>query len=500
MRPSDVEADAASASPPADEPLYPLEGKFTSVKDREEILALPEIEREEILAERAHEVTRKKQDMQLKRALATTKALGSKAKRKAEEDHEDGARRTTRPKTNEKTGKSALDEYKRAREQKGQGPRRGDIDSSQPRRQDSRSPSRGSDRDAEGESEVEWAEPSHETRRDEPPPALRDFERTRIGRSNFSKVCFNPVFDATVKGCFCRVNVSVNKSTGQNEYRMAQIKGFTEGKPYYLEASNGKSFLVDRYAVMSQGSAEKPYPFLACSDSRITPEEFARYESTLTRENKKLPSLKFLHSKVQDIQNMLDHRWTDADIQKRLDTMATLEKKYAKPTRGELMKRKATAEERGDFDEVAKLDAQLAVTENAAKAAAQKPSPPKPKGVIDQDRMAIFNRNTREKNSENVRRAILAERKKQEEWVEAYKKKKREEAAAEQLKREEELFGGGGSSANGSAAASKKGSMPDVVVKKKRDTKGLPLGSLRGKATTDDDVLGDLDLGLEIDI
>ncbi|GAB7358859.1 hypothetical protein MBLNU230_g4082t1 [Neophaeotheca triangularis] len=496
MRASEIEVDAASPSPPADAPLYPLEGRFTSAKDREDILALPEIEREGILAERAHEVTRKKQDMQLKRALATTKALGSKAKRKAEEEHEDGSRRTTRPKT-EKSGKSALEDYKRAREQKGS---RREADTTYSRRQDSRSPSHASDRDAEGESEVEWPEPARESRRDEPPASLKEFERCKIGRSNFSKVCFNPLFNATAKGCFARVSVGWDKVKGQNEYRVAQIKGFTEGKPYQLETSNGKSFTLDTYAIMSQGSSEKPYQFLSCSDGRITPDELARFEAQLGKENKKLPSQNFVQSKIQDINKMLEHRWTDADIQKRLDTMATLEKKYAKPTRGELIKRKADAEERGDSDEISKLEAQLSALDNAAKTAHK--SPPKSKAIQEQERLAAFNRNTRKHNTETVRRAILEDKRKNEEWVANKIKERQAKEAAERARREEELFGGGGDE-NGTAEVKKatsRGATPNGEVKKKKDVKGLPLGSLRGKATTDDDVLGDMDLGLEIDI
>ena len=92
---------------------------------------------------------------------------------------------------------------------------------------DHRSPSAVSDRDADGESEVEWAEPSSDGRRDrdDPPADLKDFERCRVGRSNFAKVCYYPNVEQTMKGCFCRVSIGVNRDSGQNLYRMTQIKG-----------------------------------------------------------------------------------------------------------------------------------------------------------------------------------------------------------------------------------------------------------------------------------
>lgn len=214
----------APASPLDDDdrPLYPLEGKFLSSSDKAEIMAMPEIKREEILAERAQEVTKKQQDMQLKKALAAAQAAGNKAnKRKAAAaELEEGGRRTTRPRA-EKVP-TALDKYKAAREQKGAD--RGRPDAAQGRKGD-KSPSSASDRDADGESDVEYADGPSERRPDEPPASLREFELTRIGRSNFAKVNFYPRFETLVQGCFTRINIGVKRETGENEYRMAQIKG-----------------------------------------------------------------------------------------------------------------------------------------------------------------------------------------------------------------------------------------------------------------------------------
>ncbi|KAF2726261.1 hypothetical protein K431DRAFT_5064 [Polychaeton citri CBS 116435] len=230
---SDSEHDAL-ASPLDDEdddaPLYPVEGKFVSEQERDDILSRPEIEREQILAEREEAVQKRLQDLQLKQLLSRARKDGEKAQKKrtaaaAELGDEDGAR-SRRPKAEGK-GRSALDAYKQAREAKGadrtsrlEAPGRGS-------RRDERSPSSvGSDRDADAESEVEWAEPSSERRdRDEPPPALRDFELCRVGRSNFARVCFWPGFEDTIKGCFARVFLEQSRTTGQNVYRMAQIKG-----------------------------------------------------------------------------------------------------------------------------------------------------------------------------------------------------------------------------------------------------------------------------------
>lgn len=220
------ESDAdAPLSPDAEVNLYPLEGRYMNATDREEILAMPEIKREAILAERQEELMKKQQNLALRRALANAQGAANKYKRKAAAaELEDGGRRTTRPKA-EKTATTALDHYKKAREAKGN--ERTRAESGKGRRDDRRSQSPASERDAEGESEVEWAaEPSSDHRRGDYPPAeLRDFEHCRVGRSNFAKVCFYPGFEDAVKGCFARVSIGLNRETGQNQYRMTQIKG-----------------------------------------------------------------------------------------------------------------------------------------------------------------------------------------------------------------------------------------------------------------------------------
>ena len=223
MARSDSEADAPASPADDDAPLFPIEGKFLSSSDRAKVLAMPEIDREQLLAERANEVTRKQQDLQLKRALAATREKAKTHKRKATaaDLEDDGARKNSRPKV-EKTGKTALDAYRQAREERGAGKK--SIDAGR-RRRDSRSPSSASDRDADGESEVEYADTYNALKRDEPPAALADYERARVGRSNFAKVCFYPNFENTMKGCFARVSIGPDRHTGQNMYRMAQIKG-----------------------------------------------------------------------------------------------------------------------------------------------------------------------------------------------------------------------------------------------------------------------------------
>lgn len=486
-----------------DAPLYPIEGKFRSEFDRAEVMGMTEIRREEILAERAAEVERRVQDLQLKKILQQRKreqAGADKRKRKAaaaDLDDED-QRKSSRPKVK---ASGPLEAYKREREMKGQQRNREDD-----RRRD-RSPSRDdgdSDRDADGDSEVEWDEkPRAAASREEAPATLRDYERARIGRTNFAKVCFYPTFETSLKGCYTRVSIGVNRETGAPQYRMAQIKSFATGKPYQMEGLNGKPFVTDQYAVVAHGKAEKEWPFVACSDGSFTEIEFERYKTALSSDNLRLPSKKVLVAKLDDIHSLLEYQWTDEDIQRKINRTNALQAKFADYGREKIKKRREEAASRGDDTTVARCDAELASLSSGGSSKAQAAAnAAKQNGKLaQQERLAALNRANRKANSEDVRKAQLAEKRviqKAREEAAAKARREAEAAKAKLLSVPDDLFGDAsdisrtGTPANGTASAGNVTPLPDKMKK-------TTLGGFKKKAR-DEDIIADMDLGIDIDI
>lgn len=259
------DSDAAVDDLGEDSNPYPVEGKFTSWDDKSRIMGLSEVERESILAERAQEIERRNQDLNLRRLLELRRAKEEKKRKAGAADLDDHERKNSRPKT--KSTNAKLEAYVRQREEK--------RDQRNRRNHGRRSPSASSDRnrsdiDADGESDVEWDLRKDSPVKEEPPADLKDFERVRVGRSNFAKVCFYPHFGDSLIGCFARVSIGFDKSTGQSIYRMCQIKGFTDGSPYTMQGSNNKPVKTDLYVLVSHGKSEKEWPFIMCSDSRFT--------------------------------------------------------------------------------------------------------------------------------------------------------------------------------------------------------------------------------------
>jgi RNA polymerase-associated protein RTF1 len=246
---SESDSDSSPEDIDEDAPLFPIENKYKSEADKKEILTLPEIKREEILAERASQLEQEQQNRYLRqllkdRAREEGKALERKKRNARTADLEDESRRkSSRQKTTlggRKEGETseALQEYKRQREQRGvhnEQRKRDEDPKSKPKKKVKRPDDDGySDRDAEGESEIEWAsgkttaptiEVTRPDARGDPQPSLIDFERCKVGSGNFAEVCFYPKFEDVIVNCFARVCIGEDKQTRQNVYRLAQIKG-----------------------------------------------------------------------------------------------------------------------------------------------------------------------------------------------------------------------------------------------------------------------------------
>lgn len=227
MSESEEEGEAPGLPVEQEGPMYPLDGKFLSEKDKAEIMAMPELQRETVLADRAAEMQRRKEDLALRQLRENRLKVEAQAdaikKRKAPEidDTPRKANRTKMTKTNEK-----LENYKKAREQRTEQRKRNEDRKTGDRDSPAKNDAEESDKDADGEEDVEWDEPaSRAPAKNEAQPEMRDYERIRVGRTNFARVCFWPGFEDAIKGCFTRVCIGLDKATSQNTYRMCQIKG-----------------------------------------------------------------------------------------------------------------------------------------------------------------------------------------------------------------------------------------------------------------------------------
>jgi RNA polymerase-associated protein RTF1 len=179
------------------------------------------IEREMALAEAAEKENEKKKIAQLKQLFphATGQELSGLSATKRKLGQWDGLdktspRKSIRPRTKQDEALDELKSIREANKREEQLRKEGLLPLPVPTR---RSPT-------SSRYEDEYRPPS-------PPPDLpgsfQEFQRVRVSRSNFGKVCFYPGFAEAITGCFARVVFNQDPVTGENMYRMVRIAGMS---------------------------------------------------------------------------------------------------------------------------------------------------------------------------------------------------------------------------------------------------------------------------------
>lgn len=433
---SESDSEGGSPGPVEDGAIFPYEKYYHSAADKDEIMALPEIQREEIIADRAAQVERHLQDMALRRLLASREReearAAEKKKRKAgAADLEETQRKSTRQRMTiggRRAGEasSAIEAYKRQREEKGlrdEQRRREAAARAKERAERGASPQDDyEDADADGDSELEWDDPRSRRRsptppKDDPVAELVDIQRARIGRDNFAQVCFYPGFEKTITNCYTRICIGPGPN-GQNAYRLAKILGLSKGRPYALQGPNGRMFVTDQWVTAAHGKAERVWPFLECSNSPFTEEEWRRYRVVLANENINLPTKTAVNKKLADINKLINHHFTEAEITEKMRRQnGLLDMVNRTAERKEIEERRRQARAQGDFEAVQACEDELKALVPMKLACNTSLNPHRtdplatnsPNKKKEQDLLAEINRRNQQINAENIRKAQLAE-------------------------------------------------------------------------------------------
>ncbi|KAF5134065.1 RNA polymerase-associated protein [Metarhizium anisopliae] len=517
MDESDSDAEPAPRVGGTDEDdKYPVDGKFTSEAERAEIMAMREVDRERILAERMDEVERQRQRRRLRQMIEETERRNVKKKRSADTaELEDGQRKTSRQRTG-KGNESAMDSLRRARAEKAkrkEDKTRGRAYS--PARRDSDEEESGDDF-----SRARSRTPEKEQEKEAPPAELKDFERVRLGRNEFAQVCFTPGFESAITGCYIRIALGPHPETGVEQYRMAVIKGFTTSRPYALTGPQGP-FVTDQYVKAAHGKAVKEFPFIAASSGKFTDNELNRYQVTCTNENVKLPTKAYLADKIDEINNLINHKWTSEEIKARLAKRNELKRRFDPAERERVGKLLDEAVARGNETKAQELQEELEQLGTQRLAFRTTLGSSKnldgPRAATEQDRLAERNRENRRMNAELVRKAQLKEKARAREIEMALKRGEQVADDPSRRLRTKAKFVHDVNdtpqklSANGSEASTPANGTPKVAATKPEmlshlaklqeknysESNGVP--GIH-KPLMDDDVIGALDLDIDVEI
>lgn len=220
--------------------------------------------------------------------------------------------------------------------------------------------------------------------------------------------------------------------------------------------------------------------------------EFNRYKIACSNDAVKVPTKAFLSDKIDDINSLIRHKWTDREIKDRLTRRTDLIKRFDPAEKERIGNLLDDARRKGEDDKVEELQEKLDQLGAQRLAFRTSLGPLKAEQAqtknAEQDRLAERNRENRRLNAEAVRKAQLKEKAKTREAEEALR---RSELAAQ------EAMLPTASKTNGTAKPEVLPNLAKLQAEKQAQAKGVPTIH---KPLMDDDVIGALDLDIDVDI
>ncbi|WFD42032.1 RNA polymerase-associated protein rtf1 [Malassezia psittaci] len=345
------------------EGVYPLEGIYKNAEDRERLMAMSELDREETLAQRRDEISRRNQKAQLAAMVRSQQAASGrsrsdkhseaeKARRRkrsremarreledlddpfAESEDEDvfaesdsdTERRTRRPSTSKA---SKLSELRRKREERQRGVSHREDSDHEPQSQRRRVIH---DSDSAYESESDYEEPRAARRpttsnevllaSEDEPPSLELLNSIRVGRDDIEKLLFLPSGPEVLRGCFIRFSWGTRPKTGGGQeaiYRVHQIMNLQQRDDKFYDASNDRSGrYLNTYINFQWNGKDHSADLRPISSQPISESERQRWIATLKGNATKFPSAAAIQEKRQVLEAVLAAPFTEEDIKRML--------------------------------------------------------------------------------------------------------------------------------------------------------------------------------------
>ena len=331
---------------------YPLEGIYKDEDDREWLLSMNEVEREDVLSQRRDEMSRKQQQIQLAAMVRSQQAAAGKTRRSsadkaqrrrsdvrreledladpfAESDEEDMFRESEEEEVRPRSTKAdKLSELRRKRaERAGKAAHDSDEDARPVRR-------RRRDLSEESESDYEPTYVPRKVREPTPilaahsaePPSLALLNKVRLGRDELERLLFLPNGPDLVRGCFVRCSWGTREHRdGRKEhiYRVHQILRVSEREKYYDVSHDHSGRWMNSYVTFKWGGKEHHVDVRPLSTQSISDSERQRWIAA-AGPDAKFPSADAFETKHAQLASALTAPLTEDDIKKILERKRTL--------------------------------------------------------------------------------------------------------------------------------------------------------------------------------
>jgi RNA polymerase-associated protein RTF1 len=212
-----------------------------------------------------------------------------------------------------------------------------------------------------------------------------------------------------------------------------------------------------------------------------------------------------LVSKVGDINGLIERTWTDQEVSEKLKRQNALHIKYSGVERDQLTKQLDVARARGDTEAINRLQEKIDNLETPRLAFRTSLNSAKKKtdarGPTQQEKLALLNLENRRKNAESVRKAQLLERARAREADARPGQEGADSQSGTSTPATANGNANGGGSGNGTPKQGGKALLPHIAklqeLQRSQAKPGMPVIH---KPLMDDDIIGALDLDIDVEI
>lgn len=377
---------------------YPLEGKYKDEQDRQLLLDMDEIEREQTLFERSQEMDRYNEKAYLQQRLKQQKLQNVEKKTRS------SSRKTAA--TSSKLDK--LSELRKQREQKSRRSVAAD-DFDEEDEEDEEEEELDHD-DVDGgygeDDEVVWGSGKSRFKpRSLERATCADINKVRVGRSFLSKYLYYRKFEDVIVKTFGKINVGMDRRTRRPMYRVVQIEEAINRPQKQYKLGDTKT---DLFLLVSQNKSQtKEFPVSVFSDSDIFPDEFDRYVQELAKTNEDVPYADDVKDKAQQLHELMNSGLSNQDIDeivsKKKQMLNGIRSYDAVYQKSKVMDELKIAKQEGDIPRVKELTNRLHKLESILLKDNERASR---SSLTD---MSKVNERNRKLNQTNIRKAELSQ-------------------------------------------------------------------------------------------
>ncbi|KAI9355382.1 hypothetical protein DFJ73DRAFT_825435 [Zopfochytrium polystomum] len=313
-------------------------------EDRRRLMAMTDLEREGVIAERAE----KRQEV-LDRLELRKKVF---RERQHKQDSKEKDRRVSSRKFSERSKLSKY--FSDLRRQRDEKTSKRSMRGSEAKRSDAMQYS-----DNEDEADDRSPPPEDYSRAEEVEEAKVTMEQIgtiTLTRKELEGWAFTSFFAETVIGCFVRIGLGYD-SEKRAQYRLAQISDVVDyHKPYYVE-----TVLTKKALQCSHGRAKKVFTMDVVSNQAVTEQEFWRYVKTMEVEREQMVSPSMVAAKLEDLTRARNHILTSEELEGIVAAKQALQKTPHNIASEKIMLKRKLDEaiEQDDTEQVELLQAEL---------------------------------------------------------------------------------------------------------------------------------------------